>query len=362
MNTLQFSFRMAAILFWFCVIFTFVARSSFWLRSDRKSINVCAWSGMFDLQWIARFEKETGIHVNISYYESNDELLVKLRTTKAHGYDLIVPSDYAVRILSKNGMLKKLDKGKLDFYQHLNPILMGHYFDKNNEYTIPFEWSVYGLGINKSCYVDGIEDESWGLIFKKKLIDFRKMMMTNDPLIAIPIAAFYLYGTMDNLSRENIEIIKKLLKDQHSLVEAYTDFRASYYLASKNACIAVCSSSSILKAMREYKHLDFIIPREGSLVTIESFALPATSTKDDLVYTCMNYMMKPESVAHSYEQIGFFPSTTDVLDRLSVEPQVRALLTMSKKEFERFHLLRFDLLKQTMTNFELQDLWVQVKA
>lgn len=362
MNLAQFILRFAAIVFWTLLIFTFVASSHVWHRPSRKSINVCAWAGMFDLQWIARFEKETGIHVNISYYESNDELLVKLQTTKKHGYDLIVPSDYAVQILSKKKMLKKLDKERLHFLTHLNPLLMGHYFDPLNEYTVPFEWAVYGLGINKTCYEEPIADATWGLIFKKKLIGSRKIMMTNDPLIAIPIAAFYLYGTLNDLSAERMGAIKKLLKEQHPLVEAYTDFRASYYLASKNACVAVCSSSSILKAMREHQHLDFIIPREGSLLTIESFAIPVTSAKDELVYAFMNYMMRPESVEHSYEEMGFFPSTTNVLDRLSINPQVRAFLGMSKKEFERFHLLRFDYLKKVLSNFELQNLWVQVKA
>ena len=216
MTPAQLGIRFIAVAFWFFVIFTFVASSNFWHRKERKSINVCAWSGMFDLQWIARFEKETGIHVNISYYESNEELLVKLQTTKEHGYDLIMPSDYAVRILIRNQMLKELDKSKLAFYSHLNPILMGHYFDSNNEYTVPFEWSVYGLGINKLCYPQGIEDPTWGLIFKKKLIDARKTMMTNDPLIAIPIAAFYLFG-------------------------AWTIFRKREYKLSND-----CSKSSIL--------------------------------------------------------------------------------------------------------------------
>lgn len=362
MDTKQLTIRILLVLFWFSVIGTFVASPRFGFLTPRKSINICAWSGMFDLQWIARFEKETGIHVNLSYYESNEELLVKLHTTKSHGYDLIVPSDYTIRILRKEGIVKKLDKTKLDFYQHLNPLLIGHYFDETNDYSVPFEWSVYGLGMNTKCYPQGVDDYTWGLIFDKKLIDSHKIMMTNDPLIAVPLAALYLYGSVEDLSKKRIYGIEHLLKRQHPLVEAYADFRASYYLASDNACLAVCSSSLIFKAMREYPHLQFIIPHEGSLVTIESFAIPCSSQKDDLVYSFMNFMMKPESVAHSYETMGFFPATTNVLDRLDLQPQVHSLLTMSEKEFKRFHLLRFDQLKKVLCESELQDLWVRIKA
>ena len=353
--------RIAIIIFWLGVIFAFVTQATFFKSASGNSINICV-EGMFDLQWIARFEKETGIQVNISYYESNEELLVKLLTTHDHGYDLIIPSDYTVHILRKKGMLKKIDKDKLLFYKQLNPVLMGHYFDRNNEYSVPFEWSVYGLGINKSCSHGPILDDSWALVFDKKYIDSHKIMMTNDPLVAVPLAAFYLFGTMDTLTKEDMGTIERLLRKQHASVEAYTDFRASYYLASKNACIAVCPSSYILKSMRAYKHLDFIMPREGSLLTIESFALPSQSNKEDLVYAFMNFMMKPESVIHSYEHIGFFPATMDALDQLNLDPHVRPLLTLSKKEFERFHLVRFDVLKRVLTDFELQDLWVRVKA
>ncbi len=360
MSTSQLLTRSGIIIFWLVVITLFLTSPHLGFFQERKSINVCVWSGMFDLQWVARFEKQTGIHVKISYYESNEELLVKLRT-KAHGYDLIVPSDYAIYLLCKQDMLKKLDKSKLDFCEHLNPLLMGHYFDKTNEYSVPFEWSVYGLGLNKECY-NGVKDKTWGHIFKKKLIDWRKIMMTNDPLIGIPLAALYLFGNIHSLTKEKIQLIENLLRNQHPLVEAYTDLRASYYLASQDACMAVCSSSSIFKAKRQYPHLDFIIPKEGTLLSIENFALPKATNKEELVYIFMNYMMKPESVAHSYEYIGFFPATTDVLPHLSVDPEVRALLTMPKKEFERFHLLRFDQLKKALDGFELQDLWVQIKA
>lgn len=352
--------RIGILFFWFVLIFGFVASAPFWYFFDRKSINVCAWSGMFDLQWIARFEKDTGIKVNISYYDSNEELLVKLRT-HGHGYDLILPSDYTINILRKKGMLKKLQADKIDFFSHLNPILLGHYFDEKNEYSIPFEWAVYGLGINKRCYPNGIGEASWNLIFDKELMQSHKTMMSNDPLVAVPITAFYLYGTMRNLTKERITEIKKVLKEQNPFIEAYTDFRANYYLASNNACIAVCSSSALLKSMREYTYLDFIIPQEGTLVTIENFAIPSTSTKEDLVYSFMNFMMKPESVAHSYEHMGFFPATTNV-PQLDDRSQVYALLSMTKKEFERFHLLRFDHLKNMISDVELQNLWVQVKA
>ncbi len=365
MTTRLFIFRTVIVVFWFAVIMGFAYCPNFSMfSSTRKSINVCTWSGMFDLQLISEFEKQTGIHVNLSYYESNEELFLKLGTSQMHGYDLILPSDYAIDHLKTRGMLKKIDKTKLVFYQHLNPVLLGHYFDEQNNYSVPFEWSIYVIGINDECYENRKKSlpETWALIFDKEWLKTHRIIMTNDPLVAIPLASFYLYHSFEELSKNQIQAIKALLTSQYKWVAAYRDFRASNYLASNNACLAVSSSSYMLQSMKESPSLDFVIPKEGTLVTIESFAIPSSSNKEDLVYSFMNFMMRPENVAHNYAHLGFFPATLDALPLLSLHPKARELITLSKKEFERFHLLRYDIIKNALSEAELQDLWIRIKV
>ena len=354
------SIRALIVLFWLVVIGAFIEWPSFSFFTTRKSINVCAWLGMFDLKYIEAFERQTGIKVNISYYESNEELLLKLGSYR-HGYDLIVPSDYTVYLLRQQRMLKPLDKAKLTFYHDLNPVLCGHYFDPQNDYSIPYEWAVFGLGINTECYKDlDRETVSWDLIFNAA--PSRKVIMTSDLFVAIPIAGLYLYHSIDTLTKKQLKGITKLLTRQHPVVEAYSDFRASYYLASKNGCVAVASSSALLMSMRDYPHIDFVIPKEGSIATIESFAVPVSTTKDDLVYDFLNFIMSPQSIAHTYTTLGYFPTTLEPLAHIAMDPKTRALLTMSKKEFERFKFFRYDMLLKVLTYQELQDLSIRIKA
>lgn len=42
----------------------------------------------------------------------------KLLTTGGQGYDIVIPTDYAVSWLIKHNLLKKLDKSKLAFLTH----------------------------------------------------------------------------------------------------------------------------------------------------------------------------------------------------------------------------------------------------
>ena len=142
--------------FWIVIffVFLFAPRIVLNVRSS-NSINICIWSGIVDPQLFKNFEKETGIHVNVSYFEGNEELLVKLLATKGKGYDMISPSDYVVDFLRKNNLLQRLDKSKLDFYDALNPKMIGHYYDPKNEYSVPSEWYIMGLGINADFFKNG---------------------------------------------------------------------------------------------------------------------------------------------------------------------------------------------------------------
>lgn len=351
--------RSLIITFWVIIIFFILYISTIVpSKSSKDVINVFAWSGMFDLKYIAKFEEQTGIQVNFSYYESNAELLAKFRATKGRGYDLIVPSDYAVNLLREENLLAPLDKSKLDFMQKLNPILLNHYFDPNNLYSIPFEWSVFGLGIDRE--IIKVSNVDWSLVFEKSNIVSR-IVMTNDPLVAIPIAAQYLWGSIENIDSLKLLQIKKLLQSQWSHVEAYTDFRPDYYIATKNAAVAVGSSSYFFRNMKHYKHMGFEIPISGSLVTIESFAIPIDSKKTESVYKFINFMLSDESVINSYKKFAFFPPTINIINKLDVSDEIRNLLNDFIDNFSKFKFFKLDNFMSPITEQDLQDLWVMIK-
>ena len=80
--------------------------------SDSKELNIYTWTYFIPQEVIDNFEKETGIKVNLSYYDSNDVMMTKLMSG-AKGFDIVSPSTDFVDILIKNGLLEKLDKTKL---------------------------------------------------------------------------------------------------------------------------------------------------------------------------------------------------------------------------------------------------------
>ncbi len=349
--------RTGIIFSWICLIMG----ALYWpkvkfLSYEKNTINVFTWGDILDLEIIKAFEKETGIKVKFNYYSSNEELLVKLKATKGEGYDLIVPSDYAVHLLVKEQLLKKIDKSKLSFWDQINPNLLNHFFDISNEYSIPFAWEIFLLGVNKEYFKNHPTEATWGLIFNKDLINY-KISMTNDPIEATLFASFYLFGKKTALTPHEIEQVKELLTRQKAWVEAYASFRGDYFLATGNCEVAVASSSYLWRTLKVFPNLGFVIPKEGTFISIESLSIPKLSQKEDLTYKLINYLYKEESVLSHFTTFGFFPSTLQSFKSIPINSEVQQLLLSSEKNFEKFYFTQNPIPRQTVN-----DIWVEVKS
>ncbi|HEV3269668.1 MAG TPA: extracellular solute-binding protein [Candidatus Rhabdochlamydia sp.] len=322
--------------------------------ASKDSINVFTWGGILNEEIIQSFEKKTGIRVNINNYSSNEELIMKLKATEGQGYDLVIPSDYAVSILVKNQLIKELDQNQLSFFHQLLPGLLGHFFDPQNRYSIPLSWEVYGLGIDKDFFTEPFTP-SWKMIFDPEVVDYR-IVMVNDPIEAIEIAAFYLYGSTSSLSKVQAEKVKDLLIQQKPWVAAYASSRADYFLATKNSPLAVASSSYIFRSKRNFDFIDFVVPKEGSFISIENLCIPKTCDKDSLVYQFINHLYQRESIRVYWDSFRLFPSIDDKQD-LDFDLQAQKIFYGLAEDFKKYHFFKSLLPQQ-----KIRDIWVEVKV
>lgn len=281
------------------------------LLSDSRSINLYVWPMMVDAEELIPFEQKTGIKVYMHYYESNEELLQKLRITGGKGYDLVVPADYVVDILRKEGLIQKLDHSKLNFWSRLRPTLLHHYHDPNNDYSIPYFLGMYGLGIDTSYFGDKQPQAHWSLLFEHQPEGY-EVAITDVPRRAIAIAGKYLHGDADAIQDpEKLAQVEQLLIKQKNWVRMYTDIRGEDLLATKNCPAVMTIASDLWMIKREHPHLAFKVPEEGTFAAIDSFVIPAPSEKQDLVYQFLNYLYQPEIIAHHSTRYGFCPPVVD---------------------------------------------------
>lgn len=311
----KYSIRFLMLIFWLTIILAYLyfpLVKDLLPIEDRKSINIYCWADVFDDELVKTFENETGIKINLSYYELNYELVSKLELTKGEGYDLIMATDFAVSYLKELNLLKKIDHSKLNFWNNLEENLLDRKFDKNNEYTLPYFWDIYVIGYNKKFYNQGLPAQGWSLIFDPKVMP-NKIGMLEDANEAFMVSAQYLFNSTQNLTDEKLSQIKDLLIKQKPYVESYNDLRASNLILSGAAPISVAQSAYICRPMRFSKKVDFIVPKEGSFIVIDGFMISETTKKADYVYEFLNFIYQKQYVESITEKYCYLPARKDLL-------------------------------------------------
>jgi spermidine/putrescine transport system substrate-binding protein len=287
-----------------------------WFGSSKNTIHVYAFTEIISPEIIEEFTKKTGISVVMTYFETNEDLFTKFRVTGGEGYDLVTPSDYMVELLAQEKLLHKLDHTALPCFKEIDQRLMHRYFDPQNCYSIPAVWNVYGIAADKKILKNEPGKIGLNVIFEgpsswKKDQEFKgneRICMLEDPLEAILYAGLYLFGKVDHFSSEEYEAIKELLIRQKKWIECYSNSSLYYYLLGNIVPMALTPGIFMRKLSSEFKDFVFMIPKEGSLLVIENFAIPACSKKIDLVYQFITFLLSKEVAARHSAMYGFNPT------------------------------------------------------
>ena len=149
------------------------------------------------------FEKLTGIKVNYLTFESNETMYSQVKNGGVK-YDIIIPSDYMIQRLIKENELQKIDTSKLSNYDLIDQKYKSAYFDKNNEYTVPYNVGMVGVIYNPKLV--GEIEPSWNVLWDKKYKD--KALNFNNPRDAFMTAQMLLGMDINNLTP--IEALNKL--------------------------------------------------------------------------------------------------------------------------------------------------------
>ena len=355
MRTFSSLYRTLIVLVWVFLFFRFLLAPEINLgkRHSKDTLTIFTWGGLFRNESIKEFETATGINVNINYYSSNEELLVKLKATKGAGYDLIIPSDYAVSHLIHENLIKPIDKEKIQSFASIYPYLLGHNFDKENRYSIPFTFEVVGIGYDSDYFNDPSYCPSWDEFYREGPFPIAS---TQDPFELVCFAALYLYGSLETLEEYEREEIKELLSIQRKRLIAYTS-RTDYLVATKNCLFAISNSTYMLRSSLEFPFLKFKIPKEGGFISIENFALPKDSEKEDLAYAFINFFMQPQILAEQCNEFYFFPAEKNTLEYLETTQEYKNMAESVGQGREKLLFTRF-----LMSEENTRKLWVEIKA
>ncbi len=330
------------------------------------TLNIYSFVELISPDALSKFHDETGINASITYFDSNEELYTKLRITGGEGYDLLVVSDYMVELLHNEGLLHQIEHSKLVNFKNLDSRLKGRFFDPKNQYSLPYVWMTYGFLFDKNLLESNQKPLSLSFIFnspeqqwsiKNTLSKNRKLCMTNDAREAVCLAAIYLFGRVTNLTKDEYLQIKQLLIKQKKWVENYTNEGLQYLLIGNIVPAAYGPSMFIRNALAFFDQFDFIIPEEGSILSIENLVIPRASKKQDLVYKLINFLTIPDIALISSNAYGYNPTNIKAYEKIDSKIYLNKNYFPEGKQFDRLHLIHNNLSLE-----QIEDIWLAVKS
>jgi len=321
---------------------------------EQKQLNLFIWGGYFVPASVQQFEKQTGIKVNISEYNSNEELLTKLQAG-ASGYDIIIPSDYMVKIMIKTELLQKLDPNQLSQFSKLDPQLLNQSYDPKNEYSIPYAWSTTGIARNTSQYPEKVT--SWKQVWGNKNLQNRFTML-DDPREVISAVLKTQNQSVNTMDSKALNEVKKQLKTIKPHIRALTSDPKPYLINGDFLVSQMFSSDALNGKYVKKGPIEYVIPEDGCTMAIDNFAIPKTAKNLKEAYEFINFNLQKE-VNVEFVKIKFGgPVVMGVKELLPTEIQNDEALFPNKKVLSRCEMIQ-DLGEKTS---EIDQIWTEFKV
>lgn len=300
-----------------------------------------------------QFEQETGIKVNYTTYDSNENMYNKIKGGGA-SYDIVIPSDYMIERLINEDLLEKINFDNIPNYKNVMSKYKNLYYDPNNEYSVPYNVGMVGLVYNTKM-VDETPD-SWEIMWDEKYKG--QILMFNNSRDAFGIAQFLLGIDVNTTDTLDWDAAFEKLKKQKPLVQSYVMDDVFNKMEGGEAAIAAYYAGDCISMADNNPDLDFVYPKEGTNIFVDSICIPKSCQNKEAAEVYINFLLRGDIALANAEFICYATPNQAVLDNEEYSLRDNKMLYPDEEDApptEYFHNLDADTL-ELMTS-----LWDYVK-
>ncbi|MBI9088137.1 MAG: spermidine/putrescine ABC transporter substrate-binding protein [Desulfobacterium sp.] len=277
----------------------------------KPSVYVYNWTEYMPDEVLSAFQKETGIKVVYSTYESNESMYAKVKLVKGKGYDVVFPSTYFVHKMRNQGLLAPIDRSKLTNFKHLDPMLLDKPYDPGNRYSIPYVWGSTALAYNADHVTPG-QMTSWKDLWRPEL---KNRLVMNDDLrevfgIGLIINGYSVNDTNPDHIRTAFESVKKLMPN----IRVFSGDSPKQPLLNLEAHAGMIWNGEAYMAAEEYPAIRYAYPKEGAIFWVDSMVIPKNAKNKDAAHRFIDFILKPEMAKLICEYVGYAPANRTALD------------------------------------------------
>ena len=323
-------------------------------KAASGQVNIYIWTNYLPPEVVAEFEQRTGIKVNIDTYDSNEAILEKLQSGVAD-YDLVVPSDYMMKVLIPEGLLQTLDHSRLPHFKNLEPRFLNQKYDPENGHSFPYLWGTTGIGYDPQKVKEPID--SWKALFDERYAG--RILMLDDAREAFGAALRLMGRSINEQDPAMLHKAAAMLKAQKRLVRTYNSSDFANLLAAGDVDVAQGFNGEMAEAVANARdRLAYVVPKEGGTLWIDNVAIPKGARNVDAVYAFLDYILEPETAAKIVNGVHYAGANQAALPLIDEKIRQDPSIYPPKEVLDRCELIE-DLGETTQL---IDELWTEVKA
>jgi putrescine transport system substrate-binding protein len=275
-----------------------------------KVLNLYIWSDYLAPNALSDFEKQTGIKVHVSYFDTNETLETRLLAGHS-GFDVVVPTASYFERQIKAGVYLTLDKSKLPNLKNMDPQLMSRValHDPDNAHGVIYTWGTNGIGYNEKMIKPLMPDaplDSWRMVFDPavaRTIAKCGISVLDSPAEMVRVVLSYLGRDPNSQKPEDLAAAEATLTKIRPYIRNINSSEYIEALANGDICVAVGYNGDVLQARDRAREankgieIKYSVPKEGSILWFDMLAVPKDAPDPESAYAFLNYMMIPQVAA-----------------------------------------------------------------
>jgi putative spermidine/putrescine transport system substrate-binding protein len=286
------------------------------IGAGEGELNLVAWEGYDQPQWVKPFEAATGCKVHSKYAGSSDEMVALMRQGGS-GYDMVSASGDASLRLIRGGEVKPMNVELVPEWKNFIPQLQSppHNTVEGKHYGISLQWGPNTLLYNTHSVTPS--PTTWAEIYNHRFKG--QITVPNNP-IQIADAALFLSKTKPSLgitdpyelTEPQLDAAVALLKEQRPLIKKYWALASDEIELFKNGDV-------VIGAAWPYQYSTLIadgapvrqtIPEEGATGWADTWMLSTHAKHPNCAYKWVNWVSTPKVQAEQAISYGETPVNT----------------------------------------------------
>ena len=322
-----------------------------------EKLVVYNWGEYIDPEVLTMFEEKTGIDIVYEEFETNEILYPKI-SSGAIAYDVICPSDYMIQRMIENDLLSEINFDNIPNLKNIGKQYLerSRQFDPENKYSVPYCWGTVGILYNKMMVDEPVD--SWSILWDPKYKD--NILMQDSVRDAFGVTLKYLGYSLNSTDLDELTEAKNLLIEQKPLVQAYVIDQVRDKMIGNEAALGVIYSGEAIYTQKENPNLEYVIPKEGSNIWIDSWVIPKNAEHKENAEKFINFLCRPDIALMNFEYITY--STPNEAARELIEDESIRNSEIAFPDLSKYDNLETFQYLGTEADQVYGDLWNKVKS